>query len=633
MNILNLESISKQYGEKTLFREVSLGLDEADRVGIIGVNGSGKSTLLKIIAGLEQPDSGRVTVRAGVRVGYLAQNPVFDESQTVLEQVYNRESAALDLLRRYAEATERLERQPDDAALLDQVASLGERISAIDAWDLERAAKTILSRLGIRDVNARVGELSGGQRKRVAMARVLIDRPDLLILDEPTNHIDPDTIAWLEGYLASSKGALLLITHDRYFLDKVCNKIIELERGSIYSYPGNYERFLVARAERAALAEKAELDHRNLARRELAWLRQGAQGRTTKQKARVERATAIVNAERRADQGKLELEISGRRMGKRVIEINHLGKRLAGRQLLSDFSYELLRDDRLGVIGPNGSGKSTLLNLIAGRLQPDQGEVIVGETIHLAYYDQTSSNLDESQRLIDYITDAAAVIKTPDGGSVTASQMLERFLFPQEQQWAPIGTLSGGERRRLYLLRTLMQNPNVLLLDEPSNDLDVQTLAILEEYLESFPGAVIAVSHDRAFLDHTVDHLLAFESDGRVRHYPGGYTEYRAARAEEEARAAQAAKAAQAAAAPKGSPAQERPRKLTFKEQRELAALEGKIAELEAEQARLTAAINVGGSDYQAIQRLSEELARTDGELEASFERWAELAELAAATA
>ena len=623
MNILNLESISKSYGPKELFRTVSLGLDDTDRVGLIGVNGSGKSTLLKIIAGLEQPDSGRVTVRAGVRVGYLAQDPAMDDAGTVIEYVYGSSSPARDLLRRYAAATTQLEHNPDDTAALLLVTTLGEQITALDAWDAERNAKTVLSRLGIGDFEARLGTLSGGQRKRVAMARVLIDRPDLLILDEPTNHIDPDTVQWLEGYLASTPGALLLITHDRYFLDRVVNKIVELDDQTLYSYPGSYQRFVEARIEREKQRDQADLAHRNAVRRELAWLRRGAAARTTKQKAHVERATALVNEDRRRDTGKLELEISGRRIGKQLIDINHVSKRLGDQVLLNNFSYELMRDDRLGIIGPNAIGKSTLLNLIAGRIQPDSGEIVVGETMHIAYYDQLSSNLDPNLRLIDYVSDGAAVIQTADGDTVTAGQMLERFLFPPTQHWSLIGTLSGGERRRLYLLRTLMQNPNVLLLDEPSNDLDVQTIGVLEDYLESFPGAVIVVSHDRAFLDNTVDHLLAFEGAGRVRHYPGGYSAYREARAQQEAQAA-----------PKGSaerPRGERQRKISFNEQRELNTLEARIATLESQQARLAAAINAAGADYQAYTALTAELGAVETELETAFERWAVLAELAAA--
>ncbi len=625
MNILNLESISKSYGPKELFRTVSLGLDDTDRIGLIGVNGSGKSTLLKIIGGFEQPDSGRVTVRAGVRVGYLAQDPAMDDAGTVIDYVYGTSSPARDLLRRYAAATTRLEHDHDDAEALHLVAALGEEISALDAWDAERNAKTVLSRLGISDFDAPLGTLSGGQRKRVAMARVLIDRPDLLILDEPTNHIDPDTVQWLEGYLSSTPGALLLITHDRYFLDRVVNKIVELDDKTLYSYPGSYQRFVEARIEREKQRDHADLAHRNMVRRELAWLRRGAAARTTKQKAHVERATSLVNEDRRRDTSKLELEISGRRIGKQLIDINHVSKSLGDQVLLSDFSYELLRDDRLGIIGPNGVGKSTLLNLIAGRIQPDSGEIVVGETIHIAYYDQLSSDLDPNLRLIDYISDGAAVILTPDGSTVTAGQMLERFLFPPTQHWSLIGTLSGGERRRLYLLRTLMKNPNVLLLDEPSNDLDVQTIGVLEEYLESFRGAVIVVSHDRSFLDNTVDHLLAFEEGGRVRHYPGGYSAYREARAAEEAQAAQKSKAA--TERPRG----ERQRKLSFSEQRELASLETRIATLEAEQVRLATAINAAGADYQAYLALTAELSAIQAELETAFERWAVLAELAAA--
>ncbi len=628
MNILNLESISKHYGDKELFRDISLGINAGERLGLIGINGSGKSTLFKIIAGLEEPDSGRVTLRSEARVAYLAQDPAMPPEQTVLDYVYGEDNPALRLLHAYAEVSAQLEARPADGALLDKLAQLGEQLTRTNGWDSERAARTILSRLGVRDINARLGTLSGGQRKRVALARTLINQPDLLILDEPTNHIDPDTISWLEGYLAKWSGALLLITHDRYFLDRVVTRIIELDEQSLYSYPGNYADFVAARLQREQLREKADLDHRNAVRRELAWLQRGAQARTTKQKARVERATALVNEQRPSDSAALELEISGRRMGKQLIEIEHVAKSIAGRQLISDFSYELERTDRLGIIGPNGSGKSTLLNMIAGRLQPDAGSITIGATIHIAYYDQTSSELDPSQRLIDYVSDGAAVIRTPDGGSITAGQMLERFLFPPTQHWSPISTLSGGERRRLYLLRTLMQNPNVLLLDEPSNDLDVQTLAVLEEFLEQFPGAVIIVSHDRAFLDNTIEHLLIFDGAGRISRFPGGYSAYREAQAAAEAEASRA----RAATEPRPQPAatSERPRKLSFREQRELAALEAQIMELEAEKERLTSAINSAGSDYTVFTELTAQFEVVTSELETIFERWAELAERAA---
>ncbi|WP_110519862.1 ABC-F family ATP-binding cassette domain-containing protein [Herpetosiphon llansteffanensis] len=626
MNIINLETVSKAYGPKVLFENISLGLASGDRIGLIGVNGSGKSTLLKIAAGLEQPDTGRVTLRKDCRVGYLAQDPPMDANQTVLEYVYAAAGEGATLLSQYTLASLQLEHDPNDAKALAAVAELSERLTTLDAWDTELSARTVLSRLGITTLDAPLGTLSGGQRKRVAMARVLIEKPDLLILDEPTNHIDPTTVAWLEGYLANLQGALLMITHDRYFLDRVVTAIIELEDRQLHSYPGNYERFVAERIERERQRAKAELDHRNEVRRELAWLRQGAQARTTKQQARVDRANALINQERRQERGTLDLESTGRRLGKKLIEMHGLNKQIAGKTLLHNFEYQLTRDDRLGIIGPNGVGKSTLLNLIAGRLQPDSGELVIGETIHVAYYDQSSSDLNPNQRLIDYVSDGAELVQTGEGLR-TASQMLERFLFPNSQHWDYIHSLSGGERRRLYLLRTLMRNPNVLLLDEPSNDLDVQTIAILEEYIEQFNGAVIVVSHDRAFLDNTVDHLLVFEGDGKVRHFPGDYSAYREASEREQASAKAVTKPST-----QERPREEKPRKLTFKQQRELSELEKTIATLEARQNELNDALNNAGSDYQAYNRLSSELEQASQTLEQSYERWMELSELAAAS-
>ena len=625
MNILNLESISKAFGTRTLFSDVTLGVDQHERIGIIGVNGSGKSTLLKIAAGIEPADSGRVTLRNDARIGYLAQDPSMDSSLTVLDYVYPSDSHAQQLLNQYAHATSALEHDPHNQRLLADVTRLSEQITHINAWEAERNAKTILSRLGIDDVEAQLGSLSGGQRKRVALARTLIDRPDLLILDEPTNHIDPDTISWLEGYLASTNSALLLITHDRYFLDRVVTRIVELDDHTLYSYPGNYEHFVAARRERELQRDKANLDYRNEVRREVAWLRQGAQARTTKQKARIDRIEALLDQDRPQAQSALELDIQAQRMGKRLIELNHVSKSIAGKTLLRDFSYELSRDDRLGIIGANGVGKSTLLNMIAGRLQPDSGDISIGETIRIAYYDQTSSNLDPNQRLIDYVSDGGEVSKTSDGTLRTAAQMLERFLFPPSQHWDIIGKLSGGERRRLYLLRTLMTKPNILLLDEPSNDLDVQTIAVLEEYLDAFPGAVIVVSHDRAFLDNVVDHMLVFEGDGMIRHVPYGYSVHR-----ERQQRAEAQRKAESASHESAKPAQrDKPRKLSFKEQRELQNLEQTIAELEAQQNMLTDGINSAGADYQAYARLHDQLTSVQAELETAFERWMELSERA----
>ncbi|HLO02556.1 MAG TPA: ABC-F family ATP-binding cassette domain-containing protein, partial [Symbiobacteriaceae bacterium] len=514
MNIVSVEKIAKTYGEKRLFADLSFGIAEGARIALIGVNGSGKSTLLQIVAGLVQPDQGQVVTRNGLTIEYLAQAPQFDPTATVLQTVFQGENAQIRTLRAYEETLEQLNEHPEDQRIQSRLAELQTQMDAGGVWALEAQAKSILNRLGITGFTRPVGELSGGQRKRVAMARALIQPADLLILDEPTNHIDNETVAWLEEYLASYKGALLLITHDRYFLDRVVNQIVELDRGRLVSYEGNYGAYLEQKAEREVTEIAQEERRQNLLRRELHWLRQGAKARTTKQKARIQRAEKLVDERPEAKGGQVEIAVSAHRLGRRIIEVQDVSRAFQGRPVIRNFTYNLLPGDRIGIIGPNGAGKSTLLNLIAGRITPDSGEVLTGGTVRLAYYDQESSAMDPDQKVIDYIKDVAEVIKLPDGGTITAAQMLERFLFPAKVQWTEIGKLSGGERRRLYLCRTLMAEPNVLLLDEPTNDLDIQTLTILEEFLDGFPGVVVAVSHDRYFLDRMAEHLFAFEGEG-----------------------------------------------------------------------------------------------------------------------
>ncbi|NTU86054.1 MAG: ATP-binding cassette domain-containing protein [Chloroflexales bacterium] len=540
MTILSVESISKQYGPRPLFREVSFGMLKGERLGIIGVNGSGKTTLLRVVAGLEPPDSGRVTTANGVHIAYLPQTPELPAGASVLDAVFAGESPTLRLLRSYEHVSAALAARPDDQALIEQIGALTPQMDAIGAWEAEAAARSIIHELGLAEhIDALVGTLSGGQRKRVAMARALVDQPDLLILDEPTNHIDTDTIAWLEDYLARIPTALLLITHDRYFLERLVGRMLELDRGSVYSYQGNYQRYLEQKAERIAREASAEEARQNLLRKELAWLRRGARARTTKQKSHVERVYDLIEQRPDAAQGSVAIDLAyGRRLGKRVLELKGLSKGYGQRALIRALSLEIRPGDRVGIVGPNGSGKTTLLNMIAGRVAPDSGELIVGETVHMAYYDQEAAGLNEGLRVVDYIREAAELIRGREGALLAATQMLERFLFTPEQQWALVGTLSGGERRRLYLLRQLIEAPNLLLLDEPTNDLDLQTLTVLEDYLDDFQGSVVAVSHDRYFLDRVVTRTFAFEGEGRIVEYPGGYSMYvqhRAARPTPEA--------------------------------------------------------------------------------------------------
>jgi ATP-binding cassette subfamily F protein uup len=638
LNILSIEHFHKSYGEKVLFDDLTFGIDERQRIGLVGVNGTGKSSLLKAIAGLEPVDSGKMSHSNHFRAEYLPQNPQFDKESTVLEQVFYGDTPLMQTLREYEVALDALQVEPENEKLQERLFAVQHRMDTLNAWEASTTAKTVLTRLGIVNFSQKVGLLSGGQRKRVAMARVLIQPADLLILDEPTNHIDHSTVEWLEEFLSKWKGALLLVTHDRYFLDRVTNRIIELDKGKLYSYEGNYASFLEKKAERLDREASEEDKRQNLLRRELAWLRRGAKARTTKQKARIDRTVELRDRKVDGPSAQMDMALGASRLGKKVMELDNVTKSFEGRKLVHDFSYIVMPDDRLGIIGPNGSGKSTLLNMLAGRLQPDEGSIEVGTTVKLAYYTQESVEMDEKLRVIEYIKEGAEVIRTASGESITASQMLERFLFPGALQWTPIGRLSGGERRRLYLLRTLMGEPNVLLLDEPTNDLDIQTLTILEEYLEGFPGAVITVSHDRYFLDRTADHLFIFE-DGAINRFIGNYSDYLASVKEEEVvlaneRKQQSQKAAPAASTntstTSGTERKEgaRARKLSFNEQREWDQIEDKIAALEEKLTLIKQSIEQAGSDFGKIQDLYEQEQQLTAQMEQSMDRWTELSEL-----
>ncbi|KQL48901.1 ABC transporter [Brevibacillus choshinensis] len=626
MQILSVENLSKSYGEKVLFDNISFHIAEQQRIGLIGVNGTGKSSLLKIIAGLDTSDSGKLVHANRFHVEYLPQNPSFDEDSSILDQVFYGDSPLIQLLREYEEALADLQTSPDDEKKQSRVFSLQTKMDAADAWESNTQAKMILTQLGLNDFTQKVRELSGGQRKRVAMARALIQPADLLILDEPTNHIDNETVEWLEEYLSRYKGALLLVTHDRYFLDRVTNRTFELDGGKLYSYEGNYATFLEKKAEREENEAAAESKRQNLLRRELAWLRRGAKARTTKQKARVGRAEELRDRVVEGPAAKMDMALGASRLGKKVIELENISKAYGDRKLIQDFSYIVLPGDRVGIIGPNGSGKSTLLNMLAGRLEPDEGTIDVGQTVKIAYYTQDSVEMNEKLRVIEYVKEAAEVIHTNDGEAITASQMLERFLFSPHMQYTPISRLSGGERRRLYLLRTLMGEPNVLFLDEPTNDLDIQTLSILEDYLEQFPGAVITVSHDRYFLDRTVDHLFAFEGQGKIRHFTGNYSEYLDEQREEKAVPTQAVSEtndkSESSSANRGN---NRTKKLSYKDQKEWDEIEGKIASLEDRSVKLKEEIAASGSDYGKVEKLYAEEQQVASALEAAIERWAEL--------
>lgn len=630
MQILSAELLSKQYDDRILFEQVSFGIAQGERIGLIGVNGSGKSTLLKIVAGVEAADRGQVTYRSGTRIAYLAQQPVMEPEQTVRDYMFTGTGERRHLLHEYETIVARLQAEPDNQTLMERLNELSAELDATQAWDAQTEVEAVLSRLGITALDQPLGALSGGQRRRVALAHALIEPADLLILDEPTNHLDADTVEWLETELGRMSAALLLITHDRYVLDRLVQHTWELDHGALYQYNGGYSSFLEQKLARAAQRAADVARQNSIMRRELAWLRQGPQGRGTKQKARIERIKDMREQPEIEAEHDLAITLGTQRLGTRVLELKHVTKGYDGRDLLRDLTLTIERGERLGIVGPNGVGKSTLLHLLAGRDQPDSGEVARGETVHLAYYDQESIALDDTLRVIDYLASAAEIIRTSTGELVSAAEMLERFLFPPRLHYARIGTLSGGERRRLYLLRTLMFAPNVLLLDEPSNDLDVQTLAALEQYLDHFPGTLLLASHDRYLLDRTVDHLLVFEGDGRVQTFPGSYSGYAVAR-QEALRREKAATTAPARTPPRapGDTAAPRPRTLSFKERKELNALEARIAELEARQAALNTQMSAGNLPYDELHRMAEEMSSTGAELEQAFDRWAELAAVA----
>jgi ATP-binding cassette subfamily F protein uup len=624
MNLLTIDNISKQFSERLLFDGASLLINEGDRIGLIGVNGSGKSTLLKIVAGLEAPDSGSVSAPGGVRIEYLPQEPPLDDALTVLETIFRSDSPQMQLLRAYEQVTMRLEQHPDAAALHDELHALNAEMERSEGWAAEANAKAILTRLGVMNFDDRVGSLSGGQRKRVALARALIDRADLLILDEPTNHIDAATVAWLEDYLSTTPGALLMVTHDRYFLDRVVNRIVELDRRQLVSYLGNYSHFLAQRAERHETLVEAEAKRRNLLRRELEWLRRQPMARGTKQKARKQRVEEMMQIQYDSGANRVAIALASRRLGKKVLAAQGLVKRFAATLVVDGVDLHLEPGDRIGILGPNGAGKSTLLDMLAGKLAPDGGAIEWGETVQVGYYDQRSADLRDEMRLLEFIENEAPLIRTKEGERVEAAQMLEWFLFPRPMQYARIGSLSGGERRRLYLLRTLIHQPNVLLLDEPTNDLDIETLAVLEEFLDHFSGALVAVSHDRYFLDRTVDFLVSMD-DGRLGpRYPSPYDVFVNLQAQA------------TIAAPAVAPAPEVPKalqtrgavptvRLTWKEQRELENLETEIAELEDHKLLLLDEINQIGDNYQRLQDLSIQVAALEATLEAALSRWFEL--------
>ena len=578
--LLSAEGIGKSYGDRTMLRDVNFYLERGDKVGVVGVNGTGKSTLLRILAGVEESDRGTVSLDPGVRLEYVPQNPELNLEDTVLELVLR---------------------------------GLGSDARALAEYE----AKTILTRLGLSQFERTVGQLSGGERRRAALAAALVRESDVLILDEPTNHLDGDMIVWLEDWLKRFNGGLVLVTHDRYFLERMVNHIAEVDGGALYTYPGHYDTFLSRKAAREESAKASERKRQSILRREYQWVMQGPTARGTKSRERLERYEALKEQTGPVSAKKLELSSISSRLGRKTIELSHVSKARNGRAVISDFDFSLLRDDRVGIVGSNGSGKSTLLNLMAGTLEPDSGSISVGETVKIGYFSQENPPMDPQQRVIDYVRDIGERIETVDG-VITAGQLLEQFLFPSNVQWSPIGKLSGGEKRRLFLLSVLAGAPNVLLLDEPTNDLDIETLTVLEDYLETFQGAVVAVSHDRYFLDKVARRLFAVEGDGVVTPCPGSYQDYLDQRA-------QARRQSERPEKPKkeAQPTAPKPKKrLSYKEQRELDGIEDEIHALETRLAENEAQQSAQSSDYIALQQLTAEHEELETTLEAKMERW-----------
>lgn len=603
MNIINIEHISKIFGGKVIFDDVSCGISEGEKIGVIGINGTGKTTLLRVLAGLEQPDEGQVITQNGIRIAYLQQNPAFPEEKTVLSYV------------------------TDGMWDMD--------------WTLQSEAKSMLNQLGILDHEQLLAELSGGQRRKAALVRTLVQDFDVLLLDEPTNHLDNEMLTWLEDYLNRYKGTVIMVTHDRYFLDRVSNRILELDHGKIYSYEANYSKFLELKVQREEMALATERKRQSVLRMELEWAKRGCRARSTKQRARLERLEALKAGKAPVRDATLEIEATAARMGRKTVELHHISKRYGEKVLIDDFDYIVLKNQRLGIIGPNGCGKSTLIKIIAGLIEPDSGSVEIGETIQLGYFAQEVPDMNTEQRVIDYIKDVAEYLPTKDG-KISASQMLERFLFTPEMQYAPVSKLSGGEKKRLYLLKVIFTGANVYLFDELSNDIDIQTLTILEDFLNSFPGIVITVSHDRYFLDNVVDRIFEFDGNGHLQQYEGGYTDYletkqkRTSQETSESGNALFEKSGKGKSEEGSSKSsrdwkQNRKTKLKFsyKEQKEFETIDDDIAQLEDGIAALEAEILANATNPGKLNELMKEKEKAEHALEEKMNRWVYLNDLA----
>ncbi len=628
MNLITLENICKSYSDKTLLENIKLTITDEDKIGVIGVNGAGKSTLLKIIAGMETSDSGDIIKMNGLRIEYLPQEVIYEAEDTVLEQIFKGSSEVMKVLREYESILHKLSLDGENTTLQKSLISLQSKMDALNGWQLESEAKRILTKLGINNFNDKMKVLSGGQRKRVALASSLISPCDLLILDEPTNHMDNNIIEWLENELRNRKSALLMITHDRYFLDRVANKIIEIDNGNIYGYMGNYSTFIEKKLERIELMQSLERKRQNLYRKELSWVKRGAKARSTKQKARLERFEEIKNSKIEIKDNKIDISTGSSRLGKKIINVENIYKSFGEKQLIKDFSYIATKEDRIGIVGPNGVGKSTLLNILSGRLEVDSGVLEFGDTVKLGYFTQENGEMNDELRVIDYIKKIAEFITTKDGIAISASQMLERFMFEGAMQYTPISKLSGGEKRRLYLLRILMESPNVLFLDEPTNDLDIDTLTILEEYLEEFNGSVITVSHDRYFLDKIANKIFTFEGSGKILEITGNYSDYKEYSELYLSNEKKDENISKTKEIKNKESKKEKPLKFSYKEMKEYEEIDEKVEEKENELNEVEENISNAGSDFVLLQELLEKQSKIEEELEYLMERWTYLNEL-----